>query len=375
MQAARVKAEDTNSGGVQVNAPGPGTETTPAIWVEDLRKVYGEKVAVEGLTLEVGRGEVFGFLGPNGAGKTTTIKMMNGLVRPTAGRMSILGRPLGDPEARRRIGFLPEQFRFHEWLRAEEFLDFHGSLYGLPRSERKRRIPEALKLVGLDGRARSRLKTFSKGMLQRIGIAQAVIADPLLVFLDEPTSALDPLGRRDVRDIIRTLQGRGVTVFLNSHLLGEVESVCDRVAIVKQGRVAALGPVSELLGGEHVVELRASKVSGALLAELGARYTVLGGGGQPDASGAPQRGAAPNPDAGVAGDGVGREPGAARAAVAAPPGGGDDARTLLVSLPVEETPALVTLLVRGGACLYELTPRRRSLEDLFVDIVQVGGDR
>ncbi len=327
-------------------------DTSPAIYVEHLRKEYGSKVAVQDLSLQVERGEVFGFLGPNGAGKTTTIKMLNGLVRPTSGRLSVLGRPLGDREAKKRIGFLPEQFRFHEWLRAEEFLDFHGSLYGLSRGERKQRIPEALKLVGLEGRSRSRLRTFSKGMLQRIGIAQAVLADPLLVFLDEPTSALDPLGRRDVRDIIRTLQERGVTVFLNSHLLGEVEAVCDRVAIIKDGEVAALGPKAQLLGGEHVVEVRVTDMPERLLDEVRRRYRVVGA----EARGQGQaRGPAPT---------GGRAPVAVNTEC-----------RLSLHLSNGEAPALVELLVGGGARVHEVTPRQRSLEDLFVDVVQVGGDR
>ena len=343
---------------------------SPAIFVEDLRKVYGSKVAVAGLTLTVEQGEVFGFLGPNGAGKTTTIKMMNGLVKPDSGRMSILGRPLGDREVRRRIGFLPEHFRFHEWLRAGEFLDFHGSLYGLSRAERRRRIPEALELVGLEGRTESRLKTFSKGMLQRIGIAQAVIADPLLVFLDEPTSALDPLGRRDVRDIIRTLQGRGTTVCLNSHLLSEVEHVCDRVAIVKEGHVAALGSLASLLGGEHVVDVYAADMTPEALARVGERYKLVG----PAATGASS---------------PGRPVSVPAATTSIRPDLPDDAQqdgtSLLVAartderfsvaLPEAETPELVEMLLQGGAKVHELIPRRHSLEDLFVDIVQVGGDR
>lgn len=328
------------------------TESGPAIYVENLRKEYRGKVAVQNLSLQVEQGEVFGFLGPNGAGKTTTIKMLNGLVRPTSGRLSVLGRPLGDAEARRRIGFLPEQFRFHEWLRASEFLDFHGSLYGLSRSERRARIPDVLELVGLAGRADSRLRTFSKGMLQRIGIAQAVIADPKLVFLDEPTSALDPLGRRDVRDIIRTLQSRGVTVFLNSHLLGEVEAVCDRVAIITEGRVAAIGPTTELLNGEHVVEVRARNVSETLLTEIRRRYTVL-------ETNTPSFGNIRDSDGGI------------RTMDRA----GITDYQLVLSVADSAVPGLVELLVRDGAAIHALVPRQRSLEDLFVDIVQVGGDR
>lgn len=332
-----------------------------AIYVENLRKVYRDKRAVEDLSLEVNRGEVFGFLGPNGAGKTTTIKMLNGLVRPTSGRLSVLGRPLGDMAARRRIGFLPEQFRFHEWLRAEEFLDFHGSLYGLSRAERRTRIPEVLALVGLEGRSRSRLRTFSKGMLQRIGIAQAVIADPLLVFLDEPTSALDPLGRRDVRDIIRRLQDRGVTVFLNSHLLGEVEAVCDRVAIIKDGKMAAMGPKHELLGGERVVEVRVSGLSDRGLERVHARYETVSVEQAARSDGVFASSVVPNTD---------RQRSEGASPVSAPA----DARISLM-LSDEETPELVHLLVTEGACVHEVTPRQRSLEDLFVDVVQASGDR
>jgi len=327
-------------------------EAGPAVFVENLRKVYRDKVAVESLSLQVEHGEVFGFLGPNGAGKTTTIKMLNGLVRPTSGRLSVLGRPLGDPVARRRIGFLPEQFRFHEWLRAAEFLDFHGSLYGLSRVERRNRIPDVLALVGLEGRAQSRLHTFSKGMLQRIGIAQAVIADPKLVFLDEPTSALDPLGRRDVRDIIRTLQSRGVTVFLNSHLLGEVEVVCDRVAIITEGRVAAIGPTADLLSGDHVVEVRAGNVSAMLIAQLQRCYTVLETNALPAAGRWQTGGALQTKENPVIAD-----------------------CRLSLSIADDAVPGLVELLIREGAAIHALVPRQRSLEDLFVDIVQVGGDR
>ena len=193
-----------------------------AIATRGLRKEFGEKVAVADLTLQVEQGEVFGFLGPNGAGKTTSIKMLLGLTAPTAGEGYLLGQPLGDHRTRARIGFLPEHFRFHEWLTAAEFLDLHGRLYGMERSRRQEVIPDLLELVGLADRAGTRLSAFSKGMLQRIGLAQALLNDPALVFLDEPTSGLDPLGRRLVRNIINHLREEGTAVFLNSHLLGEI---------------------------------------------------------------------------------------------------------------------------------------------------------
>ena len=195
-----------------------------------LRKEFGSKVAVADLTLNVQAGEIFGFLGPNGAGKTTSVKMLLSLTWPTAGTAELLGKPLGDPRAggdhvRARVGFLPEHFRFHEWLTAAEFLDLHGRLYDMSKARRREAVPRLLELVGLGDRAETKLRAFSKGMLQRIGLAQALLNDPDLVFLDEPTSGLDPLGRRLVRDVIKGLRERGTAVFLNSHLLSEVETV------------------------------------------------------------------------------------------------------------------------------------------------------
>ncbi len=184
-----------------------------------LRKEYSRKVAVADLDLQVGQGEVFGFLGPNGAGKTTSIKMLLGLAKPTNGGARLLGRPIGDPQSRSRVGFLPEHFRFHDWLNGAEFLDLHAQLYGLGESDRRQRIPALLKRVGLEEHAAKKLRGYSKGMLQRIGLAQALLNRPAVVFLDEPTSGLDPIGRILVRDIIRELRAEGTTVFLNSHLV------------------------------------------------------------------------------------------------------------------------------------------------------------
>ena len=227
-----------------------------AIRAEGLRKEYGRTVAVANLNLAVERGEVYGFLGPNGAGKTTSLKMFLGLVRPTAGATQILGGSPSDWHARRRVGFLPEHFRFQEWLRAAEFLEVHARLYGVAPDVSRRRVPELLELTGLARHADKLLKDFSKGMLQRIGLAQALLNEPELVFLDEPTSGLDPLGRRLVRDIIRSLRGQGITVFLNSHLLSEIEITCDRVAFIRQGEVVQTGRLDELLATGAEVELR-----------------------------------------------------------------------------------------------------------------------
>jgi ABC-2 type transport system ATP-binding protein len=208
-----------------------------AIETHSLRKEFGPKIAVADLTLTVQRGEVFGFLGPNGAGKTTSIKMLLGLVAPTSGDALVLQQPLGNVKVRAKIGFLPEHFRFQDWLSGREFLDLHGRLYGMPSAERRARGDALLRRMDLQDAAERKLKDYSKGMLQRVGLAAALLNEPHLVFLDEPTSGLDPLGRLIVRDVINELRAQGTAVFLNSHLLSEVEITCDRVAFVKQGRV------------------------------------------------------------------------------------------------------------------------------------------
>ena len=220
----------------------------PAIEVTDLRKRYGQVDALAGLTMTVGRGEVFGFLGPNGAGKTTTVKLLLGLARPTSGTGKVLGAPIGDLATRRKIGYLPELFRYQPWLKAREVLLLHGELMGMPRRRRRPAADEALTLVGLADRAGDQVGRFSKGMQQRLGLAVALLGEPALVVLDEPTSALDPLGRVDVRGIVRRAADRGAAVFLNSHLLSEVEQVCDRVAIIDHGRVVASGDLDDVLG-------------------------------------------------------------------------------------------------------------------------------
>jgi ABC-2 type transport system ATP-binding protein len=229
-----------------------------AAWCSGLRKRYGRQTAVDGVSFAVGRGEVVGLLGPNGAGKTSVIKMLLGLVRPDAGEVLLLGRPGRDPQARARVGYLPELFRYQPWLSAAEVMALHVRLAGVavPADEQR----DHLAAVGLADRARDRVGGFSKGMQQRLGLAVALVARPELVVLDEPTSALDPLGRADVRDLLLSLRDRGVAVLLNSHLIGEVERVCDRVIILDKGRVAASGSLPELLG-QREVRLRLEGVS------------------------------------------------------------------------------------------------------------------
>ncbi|MGH7611624.1 MAG: ABC transporter ATP-binding protein [Candidatus Dormibacteria bacterium] len=239
----------TCPGAADTAPPGGRTARThsPAIHTVGLAKRYGTTVALDSLNMTVPRGEVFGFLGPNGAGKTTAVKLLLGLAQPSGGEGMVLGSPLGTPESRRRVGYLPELFRYQGWLRASEVLALHLELARVARSRWAGEISSALRIVGLEERGEDRVQTFSKGMQQRLGLGVALLGDPELVLLDEPTSALDPVGRHDVRDVIRQLRERGVAVFLNSHLLSEVEQICDRVAIVDHGRVVTEGRLGELL--------------------------------------------------------------------------------------------------------------------------------
>jgi len=300
------------------------SDTHPAIETVSLRKAFGEKVAVEDLSLRVERGEVFGFLGPNGAGKTTSVKMLLGLCAPTSGKGFLLGRPVGTPAALRKVGFLPEHFRFHDWLKAHEFLFVHGRLYGMKDGVLKSRVRELLELVGLKAHSDKKLGEFSKGMLQRIGLAQALLNEPEVVFLDEPTSGLDPMGRRLVRDIIKDVKNRGTTVFLNSHLLSEVEVTCDRVSFVKHGRVVRTSSLKSLMNGFLNVEIRAEKLTEATVQGL-RRWTAT----------------------------VDRN--------------GDRVRLGLADESC--LPDIHRFLVQQGCDVYSLSPQRVSLEDLFVQIV------
>ena len=299
-----------------------------AIETKDLRKTFGSTVAVRTLTLQVPRGEIFGFLGPNGAGKSTAIKMLLGLVRPTGGQAFVLGAPAGDVEVRRRVGFLPEDFRFYDWLTGAELLHLHGRLSGISPAALKDRVPAILDLVGLAPHADRRLRTYSKGMLQRVGLAQALVHEPEIIFLDEPTSGLDPMGRRLVRDILRAERERGATVFLNSHLLSEIEVTCDRVAFIKDGEVVASHELNPSAQDEVHVAVQATRVSPEAMAGL-ARWTA---------------------------DAI-RE--------------GEVIRFGVRSRDV--LPDVLRHLVASGADVYGFTPERPSLEDLFVRIM--GEDR
>lgn len=301
---------------------------SPAIEISALRKIFGNKIAVEDITLTVQRGEVFGFLGPNGAGKTTLVKMLLSLIKPTSGSGKMLGEPLGTAAIRARVGFLPEHFRFPDWLTAAEFMRLHADLYHIPVQVAKQRIPELLELVGLTPFVGKRLRTFSKGMFQRIGLAQALLNQPELVILDEPTSGLDPVGRRLVRDIIRQLRTEGTTVFINSHLLSEVEITCDRVAFIKHGQVLRVSAIQSLIEGELTVSIRARHVTPQIMQGLSAWSNNVRIDGE--------------------------------------------YLTLTISGEID-LPDINRYLVTAGVEVFSLQPQKISLEDLFIQIVGTDG--
>ncbi|WP_169089416.1 ABC transporter ATP-binding protein [Paenibacillus sp. PL91] len=232
--------------------------TTYAIETTLLSKDYGDGRGCHDVTLTIRQGEAFGFLGPNGAGKSTVVKMLTGLIQPTSGKAQLFGHASGTIEARRRLGYLPELFRYPDWLTGEEVLAFHAKLCELDRISAKRRIHQLLDEVGIGSRGRDRLKGYSKGMQQRLGLACALLGDPDIVFLDEPASALDPVGRHEVRQLLARLRSQGKTIFLNSHLLEDVEHLCDTVALLNNGQVLAEGKVSEVLRTQSNFRLRVS---------------------------------------------------------------------------------------------------------------------
>jgi ABC-2 type transport system ATP-binding protein len=304
-----------------------------AIEVLGLEKTYTtgfwrrrQKRALEPLHLTVEDGEIFGFLGPNGAGKTTTLKMLMGLVFPTAGTARILGKEIGDTEVKAQVGFLPEQPYFYDYLTARELLEYYGQLSGVPAKDRSRRVSEMLDHVGLRDSANVQLRKFSKGMLQRVGIAQAILHNPKLVFLDEPMSGLDPMGRREVRDLIEQLKQAGKTVFFSTHILSDAEALCDRVAVLHLGKLRAVGAVADLtssVGGRVELIWQGTSIPQALAA-------------------------------------LGAECHAAR----------DTVRALV---PEANQDAALDALRRERLHLVSLTPVRTSLEDYFVAKVQSAG--
>jgi ABC-2 type transport system ATP-binding protein len=310
----------------------------PAIRIEELTKDYAIGFwrprpyrALDRLTLDIDAGEVFGFLGPNGAGKTTTLKLLMQLIYPSSGRAEILGRPVGDLATRQRIGYLPENPSFYDYLTAEELMGYFGQLFGYPPAERRKRVAALLDRVGIGGERRLQLRKFSKGMIQRVGIAQALLNDPEVIFLDEPMSGLDPIGRRDVRSLILELRDQGRTVFFSSHILADAETLCRRVAVVAGGRLAASGRLSDILAFEiRGWELVVSDVPPEM---------------------------------------VDRVRPAVRGVTEISPG------RYTFTLPMEDPPdRLLSELIAGGAKLISLNPLQDTLEDFFLKRVAEAGE-
>lgn len=285
------------------------------------------KRVLDGVTFRVRRGEIFGFVGPNGAGKTTTLKILMGLIRPSEGNATILGHDVRETEFRRHVGFLPEAPYFYDFLTGREVLEFYARVCGVPRARRRARVDQLLAWVGLSNAGDARLRTYSKGMLQRVGIAQALVHDPQVVFLDEPMSGLDPIGRKEIRDLVLRLQTEGKTVFMNTHILSDVEMLCDRVAMIVQGRIVWEGSPHEL-PVEDETEIALTGVSPALAAALEERF------------GAALRGMGERVEVRVAGKHV-RE--------------------------------ILAAALEAGAEVLAVTPRRASLEKIFLSAVEQGG--
>jgi ABC-2 type transport system ATP-binding protein len=292
-----------------------------AVDLKDVAKTYANGVkALDGIDVRVGAGEIFGLLGPNGAGKSTLVKIMMTVIRADRVSGTVLGRPVGDREAKRRMGFLPEAHRFPAYLKGRQLLDYYAALAGVPRSERRERAPKLLDRLGMAQWANTRIDKYSKGMLQRLGIAQALMNDPQLVVLDEPTDGLDPMGRRDVRLLLQGLRDEGRTIFINSHLLGELELVCDRVVIISAGRVVREGRLEALMNAspEYSIVVRGDV---STLVEPLNRL-----------------------DATIQGD-----------------------RITVPTLDIDVVNQIVDLLRKSGVPIVSMTPRKVSLEDVFVE--------
>ncbi|MDI6603990.1 MAG: ABC transporter ATP-binding protein [Thermoanaerobacteraceae bacterium] len=289
---------------------------------QNLTKQFNGKGGFKEVSLSVEKGKVFGCLGPNGAGKSTFVKTMVGLLRPTSGFAWILGKPIGSVESREKVGFLPENFKYHDWMTGKELLRFHAELYKIENPEKK--IDELLELVKLKGHENKLIKNYSKGMQQRIGIAISLLNEPEIVFLDEPTSALDPVGRIEVREIIKKLKSQDKTVFLNSHLLSEVEMVCDEVAIINHGKVIAKGNLNDLLKEYTHVEMKISNFNDELIKNIKSiskEFNIK------------------------------------------------DDRFFFKVENRERIPQIAKMVIESGANLYELNSKTSSLEDLFINLI------
>lgn len=290
-----------------------------------LTKYYDEKLGCRDITISVTEGEIFGFLGPNGAGKSTFIKMLVGLLFPTSGKAYILDKPLGDIQVRRNLGYLPESFKYQEWMSGEELLSFHASLYKLDKHKAKSKIQEVLELVKLKGQEKYRIGTYSKGMQQRIGIASALLCDPKLIILDEPTSALDPIGRKEVRDIMLELKRQNKTIILNSHLLSEVEQVCDSAAIINKGSIIKQGTIGDILGKSHMFTIVLEHINDKIISVLNSStnsYTI------------------------------------------------NHNNISLTLESKDKLPNIMKAIIDNGGRLYELTPVKENLEQKFIELIE-----
>ncbi|MEN6391213.1 MAG: ABC transporter ATP-binding protein [Syntrophomonas sp.] len=291
----------------------------------NISKSYGAIEACSDICLSVEEGQVFGLLGPNGAGKTTLVKIFLGLVFPDSGKACINGQIAGSSKARQKTGYLPEQFPLYEWLTGLDFLRFNARLYEVPTREETGAITRALEMVGLNGREKDKIRGYSKGMQQRLALAAAIVHSPPLVFLDEPTSALDPVGRRDVRDLINRLQESGATLFLNSHLLSEVEMTCTQVGFIKHGRLVACGDIREFMQPGHDISLEVEGLNPEILQELTQREKLVSF---------------------------------------------ENRRLVLRVEDRKEIPVLVDYLVRHGSRVFSVQGESRKLEDVFLKLMQ-----
>jgi ABC-2 type transport system ATP-binding protein len=295
------------------------------IETESLTKFYKNRVGCRNVTISVQEGGIFGFLGPNGAGKSTFVKLLTGLLFPTSGKAYILGKPAGDVETRRKIGYLPEIFKYQDWMTGEDLLKFHGALYKIEKTDLAKRIDRILELVKLKNDRKIRIGSYSKGMQQRIGIASALLPDPDLLFLDEPTSALDPIGRKEVREIMIQLKDKGKTVFLNSHLLSEVEMVCDSVAFIKKGSIIKHGRIDDILESKITVEITAENITEDIkgrLREIGSSVLFTGN------------------------------------------------KIMLDVKNRDEIHKAAAVIIENGGRLFELSHRRENLENVFMNLIE-----
>ncbi len=293
----------------------------------NLTKYYGNKIGCRNINISVKKGEIFGLLGPNGAGKSTFIKTIVGLIHKTSGEAYLLGKPIGNEDVRKKIGYLPENFKYQEWMTGVDLLSFHAALCKLDRKLTDTRIDDVLNEVKLKGSENYKISTYSKGMQQRIGIACALIADPDILFLDEPTSALDPIGRKEVRNIMLGLKKRGKSVLLNSHLLSEVEMICDSIAIIKRGSIIKQGKTNEILEGKLILEICADGLTQALLSHL-KQYSD---------------------NISVTGN-----------------------RLEMSIEDRNDINDIAHIIIENGGSLYELHPKRESLESLFISLIEGG---